>query len=145
MVHLAHPITARMIYRIAPYITGSVIVVFSLILFYCRFVHSGRVCSGDYLDSKSKKEKGYLIGQGYFIEAYATILSITIYFLWCCICFVSARNTAANTEKRKQQAQAATRLANVWWNRRMENTFATVAKPTFFICTDTFSSSMRET
>ena len=113
MVHLASPVLARRIHRCLPPITTLVLVVFTLILFYSRFVHSGRVCSGDYLDLKKEEPNGYLLSQGSFIKTYALILSITIYFVWCCICFVSARQTAANTERRKRQAMEATRLANV--------------------------------
>ena len=113
MIATARPVTARTIYYVVPPITSTILVVTTLILFYSRFVHSGKVCSGDYLDVKAEPSKGYLLAQGSFIKTYAAILSIVIYFVWCCICFVSARRTAEQSEKRKQQAQAATRLANV--------------------------------
>ena len=81
-------------------------------LFFSRFVHSGRVCSGDYLDLKSETAQGYLISQGSFIQTYASILSIVLYFLFCGLCFISARRTAAETRKREQQHRDQ-RLANM--------------------------------
>ena len=88
------PVNARTVYYVAPSIIIPLLIFGHLVLFGSRFVHSGRVCSGDYLDLKSDSSKGYLIGQGSFIRTYATILSVTIYLFWCCICFVSARRTA---------------------------------------------------
>ena len=113
LIHLARPQTAININYIVPPITWTILLITSLVLFYSRFVHSGRVCSGDYLDAKTENSSGYLIMQGSFIKTYAAILSITIYLMFCCICFVSAKKTAINSEKRKQQMQDATRLANV--------------------------------
>ena len=103
--------TARAIYDVVPPITTTLLVAVTLLLFYSRFVHSGSVCSGDFLDAKHDSKKGYLIAQGSFVKAYASILSITIYCLWCCICFVSANETAKRTQIRQKQAAEASRLA----------------------------------
>ena len=94
LIRIAPTQLARSIYFVVPPIVVPLLFVMHLVLFYSRFVHSGRVCSGDYLDVRMSSTQGYLIAQGSFIESYATILSVTIYFFWCCICFVSARRTA---------------------------------------------------
>ena len=47
---LCSPRVARTIYLTLPNITMTIIALGNLFLFYSRFVHSGRVCSGDYLD-----------------------------------------------------------------------------------------------
>mmetsp|Transcript_1371 Transcript_1371/g.1875 ORF Transcript_1371/g.1875 Transcript_1371/m.1875 type:complete len:114 (+) Transcript_1371:326-667(+) len=94
LVRTAPPQAARSIYFVVPPIVIPVLFLTNLMLFFFRFVHSGRVCSGDYLDPKSDSTQGYLLSQGSFVKSYATILSVTIYFFWCCICFVSARRTA---------------------------------------------------
>ena len=94
LVKILRPAQARAVYFILPPILIPLLLVSNLILFFCRFVHSGRVCSGDYLDTKSEPSKGYLLAQGSFIKTYASFLSVAIYFFWCCICFISARKTA---------------------------------------------------
>ena len=55
-----NPRTARKIYGIVPFVTCIIIIVGNLYAFYARFVHSGRVCSGDYIE-KSERSKTYLI------------------------------------------------------------------------------------
>ena len=102
LVRVLRPVAARTIYFVLPPILIPMLLIANLALFYCRFVHSGRVCSGDLLDPKQESSKGYLIAQGSFINVYATVLSITIYLFWCCVCFISARKTAINTKKREE-------------------------------------------
>ena len=113
LIRIVKPIVARNLYYMTPPILLPVLLIANLMLFYSRFVHSGRVCSGDYLDTKAESANGYLISQGSLIKTYAMLLSLALYFTWCCICFISARKTAANTRKREEQARAATRLANM--------------------------------
>ena len=113
LLRLVKPTMARLIYFFLPQFLIPILLFGNLMLFYSRFVHSGRVCSGDYLDTKTEPSTGYLVAQGSLIKTYASILSVAIYLVWCCICFVSARKTQANTKKREEQARAATRLANM--------------------------------
>ena len=113
LVRVVKPSIARSIYFVLPPILLPILLAINLMLFYSRFVHSGRVCSGDYLDAKTETASGYLLAQGSLIKTYASILSVALYLFWCCICFISARKTAANTKKREEQARAATRLANM--------------------------------
>ena len=61
LVRTARPTLARSIAHVAPSLMVSLIIAVNLLLFYSRFVHSGRVCSGDYLDTKAESSKGYLI------------------------------------------------------------------------------------
>ena len=113
LIRVVSPIFARQLYYMTPPILLPVFLIANLMLFYSRFVHSGRVCSGDYLDTKAESAKGYLLAQGSLIKTYAMMLSIAMYLVWCCICFISARRTAANTRKREEQARAATRLSQL--------------------------------
>ena len=110
LIRTAPPKVARSIYFVVPSVVLPILLLANLVLFFVRFVHSGRVCSGDYLD-KTDSTTGYLISQGTFIKSYATILSVTIYLFWCCICFVSARRTAIKQRRDADQARAAARLA----------------------------------
>ena len=101
LIRTVRPALAITIYSILPTVLVPLFIFFHLVLFYSRFVHSGRVCSGDYLDLKSDPTTGYLLAQGIFIKTYASILSVTVYFVWCCVCYVSARQTAAINKKRE--------------------------------------------
>ena len=114
LIRTVPPQAARKIYFAVPPIILPVLLITHLVLFYSRFVHSGRVCSGDYLDLTSKggdSGDGYLLSQGSFIKSYASILSVTLYAFWCCICFVSARRTAIKQRRDTEKARAAARLA----------------------------------
>ena len=113
LIRIVKPIVARNLYYMTPPILLPILLIVNLMLFYSRFVHSGRVCSGDYLDTKAESAKGYLLSQGSLIKTYALLLSLAMYLGWCCICFISARRTAANTRRREEQARAATKLANM--------------------------------
>ena len=112
LIRIVRPLFARWIHSVVPPILLPVLLIVNLMLFYSRFVHSGRVCSGDYLDSKAESPKGYLLAQGALIKTYAMILSVGIYLFWCCICFISAKKTAANNKKREEQARAAMQKGN---------------------------------
>ena len=105
LVRVIKPSRARAIYFAFPQMIIPILILANVVLFFCRFVHSGRVCSGDYLDAKADASTGYLLSQGGFIKAYAVILSIGLYLLWCCVCFISARKTAANQKRREEQAR----------------------------------------
>ena len=102
LIPIVTPTCARKIYFSGPPVLLPVLLLANLMLFYSRFVHSGRVCSGDYLDTKVESANGYLLEQGSLIKTYGFLLSIGLYFTWCCFCFISARKTAANTRKREQ-------------------------------------------
>ena len=61
MIKVVPTQAARTIYFVVPPIIAPVLLVAHVILFYSRFVHSGRVCSGEYLDQKTDSQEGYLI------------------------------------------------------------------------------------
>lgn len=69
--------------------------------FYVRTQHSGKVCSGDFLDVNDSRE-GYLIEQGRFIKfamiCILTLITFAITFVMCKIVRSPRRKPEEETE-----------------------------------------------